>query len=234
MSKVSIEDFIQFNKKFLWNPPLELQFFDLIILIESERSNHNSTFGATYLKESLDDYTSNKISDLTHVENEQWSVFGENEWAATDDFKLTAGLRYDHDGNFAGHWSPRLYGVYSASKAITIKGGISTGFRAPNIRQSTAQWGQVSRGGNIYGNPDLKPEQSVNYEMGVYYDSGRDLSISTTVFYNEFDDKITRIACPLTQCTPDLVLHQTTANVISCSCSQSLPLILFPTPSAKR
>ncbi|ALQ56588.1 ligand-gated channel protein [Pseudoalteromonas issachenkonii] len=164
-------------------------------------SNHNSTFGATYLKESLDDYTSNKISDLTHVENEQWSVFGENEWAATDDFKLTAGLRYDHDGNFAGHWSPRLYGVYSASKAITIKGGISTGFRAPNIRQSTAQWGQVSRGGNIYGNPDLKPEQSVNYEMGVYYDSGRDLSISTTVFYNEFDDKITRIACPLTQCT---------------------------------
>ncbi|WP_404343774.1 ligand-gated channel protein [Pseudoalteromonas mariniglutinosa] len=164
-------------------------------------SAHNTTLGAAYIKEVLDDYTSNKISELTHVENEQWSIFAEDEYSATKRFKLTAGLRYDHDGNFAGHWSPRLYGVYNASKAVTIKGGISTGFRAPNIRQSTAQWGQVSRGGNIYGNPDLSPEKSINYEMGIYYDASRDLSISSTVFYNQFDDKITRIACPLTKCT---------------------------------
>ena len=162
---------------------------------------HNSTVGAAYLKEALDDYTSNKISELTHIENEQWSVFAEDEWSATKDFKLTTGLRYDHDGNFSGHWSPRLYGVYSATKDLTIKGGISTGFRAPNIRQSTPSWGQVSRGGNIYGNADLSPEQSVNYEMGVYYDVNRDLNVSSTIFYNEFDDKITRISCPLTQCT---------------------------------
>ena len=164
-------------------------------------TDHNATVGAAYLKETLDDYTSNKISDLTHVENEQWSLFAEDEWSATKAFKLTTGLRYDHDGNFAGHWSPRLYGVYSASHDLTIKGGISTGFRAPNIRQSTPDWGQVSRGGNIYGNADLSPEKSVNYEMGIYYDVSRDLNVSSTVFYNQFDDKITRIACPLTQCT---------------------------------
>jgi len=153
-------------------------------------TNHNAAFGASYLKEELDDYTSNRISDLTHVENEQWSVFAEDEWAATKQFKLTTGLRYDHDGNFSGHFSPRLYGVYTAAKSLTVKGGISTGFRAPNIRQSTAAWGQVSRGGNIYGNPDLSPEKSVNYEMGIYYDASRDLSLSSTVFYNEFEDKI--------------------------------------------
>lgn len=164
-------------------------------------SDHNATVGAAYLKELLDDYTSNKISDLTHIENEQWSIFAEDEWSATKTFKLTTGLRYDHDGNFAGHWSPRLYGVYSATNDFTIKGGISTGYRAPNIRQSTPDWGQVSRGGNIYGNADLSPEKSVNYEMGVYYDVSRDLNVSSTVFYNQFDDKITRIACPLTQCT---------------------------------
>ena len=164
-------------------------------------AGHNATLGAAYLKEVLDDYTSNRISELTHVENKQWSVFAEDEWSTSDKFKLTTGLRYDHDDNFSGHWSPRLYGVYTASKAITIKGGISTGFRAPNIRQSNADWGQVSRGGNIYGNPDLSPEKSLNYEMGIYYDPRGDYTISSTVFYNEFDDKITRIACPLTQCT---------------------------------
>ncbi|MGX1110731.1 outer membrane receptor for ferrienterochelin and colicins [Pseudoalteromonas sp. MBR-15] len=164
-------------------------------------TNHNASVGAAYLKEELDDYTSNSISDLTHVENEQWSVFAEDEWSVSKQFKLTTGLRYDHDGNFAGHFSPRLYGVYNATKSLTVKGGISTGFRAPNIRQSTPAWGQVSRGGNIYGNPDLIPEKSVNYEMGIYYDISRDLSLSSTVFYNEFKDKITRISCPLTQCT---------------------------------
>lgn len=42
-------------------------------------TNHNASVGAAYLKEELDDYTSNSISDLTHVENEQWSVFAEDE-----------------------------------------------------------------------------------------------------------------------------------------------------------
>ena len=145
-------------------------------------------------------------------------AFAEDEWSASKQFKLTTGLRYDHDGNFAGHFSPRLYGVYNATKSLTVKGGISTGFRAPNIRQSTLAWGQVSRGGNIYGNPDLIPEKSVNYEMGIYYDISRDLSLSSTVFYNEFKDKITRISCPLTQCTdgPNL----------SVLCLQLIPMLM--------
>ncbi|MCG7541549.1 ligand-gated channel protein [Pseudoalteromonas sp. OF7H-1] len=163
--------------------------------------SHTSSIGVAYLNEDLTDKTSNRISDLQQVDNDQWSVFAEDEWRIVEPFALTMGLRYDKDGNFGGHVSPRLYGVYTASDAVTVKGGISTGFRAPNLRQSTAAWGQVSRGGNIYGNPDLSPETSINYEVGVYVELAKGISTSATVFYNEFDDKISRVSCPLTQCT---------------------------------
>ncbi len=164
-------------------------------------SEHNATLGASYKKEDLTDHTSNKLSDVSQIDNEQWSIFSEDEWRTSELFALTGGIRYDHDGNFGGHISPRLYGVLNASDNLTVKGGISTGFKAPSLRATTPEWGQVSRGGNIYGNANLAPEKSINYEVGVYYDKGEKFSTSATVFYNQFDDKISRIACPLTQCT---------------------------------
>ncbi|KAG1390172.1 hypothetical protein G6F58_013072 [Rhizopus delemar] len=73
----------------------------------------------------------------------------------------------DDDENFGTHFSPRLYGVWQMAERWTLKGGVSTGFRAPDLRQTVAGWGQVSRGGNMYGNPDLTPEKSVTEEIGI-------------------------------------------------------------------
>ncbi|MEC9260409.1 MAG: ligand-gated channel protein [Pseudomonadota bacterium] len=157
--------------------------------------------GGAYFAEELNDLTSNQISDLSLVDGHQWSVFSEGEWKLTEDFALTTGLRYDDDQNFGGQWSPRLYGVWQMTSDTILKGGISTGFRAPNLRQMNPSWGQVSRGGNIYGNPDLQAETSTSYELGLYQDIGTDTTLSATAFYNEFKDKITRIQCPETLCT---------------------------------
>lgn len=160
---------------------------------------HSLSLGGSYYKEKLVDLTTNQISDLTRVDGYQWSLFAEDEWRFHPEFAVTLGARYDHDKTFSGHWSPRIYGVWSANHRTTIKGGISTGFRAPGLREITPEWGQVSRGGNVYGNPDLTPEESVNYELG-WYQQWRHGSGNITVFYNEFDDKITRVACPASIC----------------------------------
>ncbi|MCR2567892.1 TonB-dependent receptor, partial [Salmonella enterica] len=74
-------------------------------------------------------------------------------------------------------------------------------FRAPDLRQTVAGWGQVSRGGNMYGNPNLTPEKSVTEEIGLLYDDGEGFNAGLTLFNNDFKDKITRVACPLSQCT---------------------------------
>lgn len=162
---------------------------------------HLVTVGASYEEESLNDTTTNRISDRTEIENSQRALFVEDEWMLTDTWALTGGLRVDDDDNFGSHVSPRLYSVWNVTPDWTLKGGVSTGYRSPSLREITPDWGQVSRGGNIYGNPDLKPETSLNKEIALLYANEVGLSGSLTLFHNDFDDKITRIACPVDICT---------------------------------
>lgn len=164
--------------------------------------SHMLTLGGSYLNQRLDDKNGNQLpGGPNNVERYQWSLFAEDEWRLTESFAVTTGLRMDEDENFGNHFSPRLYGVWHMAERWTLKGGVSTGFRAPDLRQTVAGWGQTSRGGNMYGNPDLTPEKSVTQEIGLLYDDGEGMSAGVTLFNNDFKDKITRVACPLTQCT---------------------------------
>lgn len=162
---------------------------------------HMLTVGASWEEESLDDSTTNQISDRQTIENSQWALFVEDEWMLTDTWALTGGLRLDDDENFGSHLSPRLYSVWNMTPEWTLKGGVSTGYRSPNLREITPEWGQVSRGGNVYGNPDLEPETSLNKEIALLYGNDAGLNGSLTLFHNDFEDKITRIACPIDICS---------------------------------
>ncbi|QHD50706.1 ligand-gated channel protein [Vreelandella aquamarina] len=161
---------------------------------------HMVTVGASWEEESLDDSSTNQISDRQTIENSQWALFVEDEWMLTDARALTGGLRLDDDDNYGSHLSPRLYSVWNMTPEWTLKGGVSTGYRSPNLREITPDWGQVSRGGNIYGNPDLEPETSLNKEIALLYGNDAGLNGSLTLFHNDFEDKITRIACPTDIC----------------------------------
>ena len=162
--------------------------------------DHLLTVGANFEKEELSDRTSNQISNRTDVDASKWALFAEDEWMLPGNVSVTGGVRLDDDENYGSHVSPRLYGVWGMAPRWTLKGGVSTGFRSPSLREITPDWGQVSRGGDVYGNPDLEPETSVNKELGLYFNAGRDLQANVTVFRNDFKDKITRIACPPSVC----------------------------------
>ncbi|HAI23257.1 MAG TPA: ligand-gated channel protein, partial [Alcanivorax sp.] len=162
--------------------------------------DHLLTVGANFEKEELSDETSNQISNRTEVDASKWALFAEDEWMLPGNVSVTGGLRLDDDENYGSHVSPRLYGVWGMAPRWTLKGGVSTGFRSPSLREITPDWGQTSRGGDVYGNPDLEPETSVNKELGLYFNAGRDLQANVTVFHNDFKDKITRIACPASVC----------------------------------
>ncbi len=196
--------------------------------------SHMLTLGGSYLNQRLNDQTGNQLANGPNkVERYQWALFAEDEWRLTESFAVTGGLRMDEDENFGTHFSPRLYGVWHMAERWTLKGGVSTGFRAPDLRQTVAGWGQVSRGGNMYGNPDLTPEKSVTEEIGILYDDGEGFNAGLTVFNNDFKDKITRVACPLTQCTdgpnqfgsnPTTYMNVDKANSRGVEASLKLPL----------
>ncbi|MHB2267154.1 TonB-dependent receptor domain-containing protein [Aliihoeflea sp. PC F10.4] len=126
---------------------------------------------------------------------QQWAVFAEDEWQMTDSFALTGGLRMDHHEVYGTHFSPRLYGVWHATNNLTLKGGVSTGFRAPEIRQiAPGYYMPTQQGvGLIAPNPDLQPESSVNYEIGALYDNYAGFTAGATLFYTEFSDKLSNM-----------------------------------------
>ena len=158
--------------------------------------DHMVTMGASYKKESLEDM-GNQLTTLSKLSRYQWALYAEDEWSLTDSFALTGGIRMNKDENYGIHWTPRLYGVWHATGNFSVKGGISTGFKAPSLRSAVADWGQVTGGGGdpaiIRGNPDLAPEKSVSQEISLIWDNREDLSTSLTFFNTDFKDKITEV-----------------------------------------
>ncbi|HEM8292725.1 MULTISPECIES: ligand-gated channel protein [Providencia] len=162
--------------------------------------DHSLSLGGQYRKEKLEG-SDNKLAATHGASNERdrysWALFAEDEWLMTNDFALTGGLRMDKDENYGTHWTPRVYGVWHADEQWTIKGGVSTGYKAPDLRQSSASWGQATGGnaGNavIYGNPDLKPEKSITEEIGVIWNNQDNITAGITIYNTDFKDKITEV-----------------------------------------
>jgi outer membrane receptor for ferrienterochelin and colicins len=125
----------------------------------------------------------------------QWSAFVEDEWRILDSVGLTLGARVDEHDSAGTHFSPRAYVVWNLTRDLTVKGGISTGFKAPTLTQKVAGISGIGGQGTIplVGNPDLKPETSRSYELGLYYATPSRFVASATVFFNEFEDKIASV-----------------------------------------
>src|SRR5699024_2944539 len=163
---------------------------------------HMLTAGFDYLEEELRDEGNQFAPTVSRLERYQSALFAEDEWLLTEDFALTAGLRMTDDENYGSHWTPRLHGVWAVTEPLTLKGGVSTGFSAPTLRQSTANWGQITGGradptAIIMGNPDLEPEKSISQEIGLIWDNLDGRVLSLTLFNTRFKDKISEVRkCP--------------------------------------
>jgi outer membrane receptor for ferrienterochelin and colicins len=122
----------------------------------------------------------------------QWAGFAEATLTVTDGFNITGGARYDDHSTFGNKWSPRAYAVWNINDVLTLKGGVSRGFKTPRVEQIAE--GIVGFGGQgripLIGTPGLTPETSTSYEAGLYYDGAGFFSGNVTVFNNDFDDKI--------------------------------------------
>jgi vitamin B12 transporter len=110
-----------------------------------------------------------------------WGAGFEDTWKFAGGITATAGLRYDDHSQFGTAWSPRATLAWQSSNALwKMRASGGSAFRAPTV-------------GELYypfsGNPDLKPERSTSYEIGVerYLPGGR---IEASLFWNDFRDLI--------------------------------------------
>ena len=97
-------------------------------------------------------------------------------------FGINAGLRYEHNSAFGGEWVPQAGITARPWEGTAWKASVSKGFRSPNIRELYMFMPK---------NPDLKPENMVNYEISFDQTllDGR-LSAELALFYIDGKDMI--------------------------------------------
>ncbi|MCQ4299941.1 TonB-dependent receptor [Pseudomonas songnenensis] len=149
--------------------------------------SHIATIGGQWWKAEMSDGIA-----LDDFEQKTWALFAEDEWRLRDDLALTLGARYDDHEAFGGHVSPRAYLVWSTTENWTMKGGISRGYRTPDLNDLHVGINGVTGQGTIItvGNPDLEPETTTSTEFGIYFDNLSGFNANATLFHNKFKDKI--------------------------------------------
>ncbi|WP_024889755.1 TonB-dependent receptor domain-containing protein [Luteimonas huabeiensis] len=174
---------------------LELEGVILDSMLEMQFGEHLVTVGGQYNDTDMEDGVFGMdgagFRPGTKQTHKQWAVFAEDNWGFTDTLTATLGVRYDHHNIFGSHVSPRAYLVWDASDAWTLKGGVSTGYKAPKPNYLFP--GITGFGGQgvspMVGTPDLQPETSTNFEIAAYYEDDA-WGFNATAFYNRFKDKI--------------------------------------------
>lgn len=157
------------------------------------------TFGVNITHEELNDRFDVEhkrapgVEPVTKISRNGWALFAEDGWTLNDVI-LTASARLDNDQHFGHYFTPKLYGNYALNDHLTIKGGVSSGYKKPELRSNSSEF--VTPHGSLppypyltVGNGHLKPESSVNTEAGLYYNQDN-LSLDGTLFYTDFKNKI--------------------------------------------
>jgi len=154
-----------------------------------------------YFHEKLQDGATNGLNlpgfvvptDIVTMDRKQYAAFLEDNWEIVDDLSLLLSGRVDHSNTFGTRFSPKAYAVVNATDNLTLKGGVTRGYKVPSLRMAATDFGSTSMGGVIIGNPDLKPEITTNYEVALAYSHPvLGLATSLTAYKSDFKDKLLR------------------------------------------
>ena len=203
-------DSLNADLSYIYDETQRTSLFDKFIPAKVKNHNFNSkfttffgahtlTFGYDFSKQNVgttfivSNASRNGLKDPKTYSMSEHAGFIEDEWQILDEkLFLTLGSRLTHNEFFGNHLSPRAYLVYNATDTLSLKGGVATGYKTPDVNQISPEVGTIQKAWSIvdFGNKDLKPEKSTTYEVGAYYDNQADFRGSVTLFRNEFKDKI--------------------------------------------
>lgn len=111
-------------------------------------------------------------------------VFLQDIWSFSQDWELTAGVRYDHYSDFGSTLNPRLALVWQTTNQVTTKLMYGRAFRAPSYLER-----YVTTAANP-PNPELSPERSKTLELSFAWRATRDLRLGANIYRFERRDVI--------------------------------------------
>lgn len=169
--------------------------------------HHRVTFGAEYVKDKVAGTGLGSNGDGVHsiTENGKTKLSSEktlSSYAAylQDEIEygkwfIVPAIRYDHHSAYGSHTSPKIGMTYNATDHFRIKANYGDGFKAPSVSQLYYDLDMEMGRGNwvhLTGNPNLKPEKSKSWDLGVEAEFGKGYG-SLTYFDNDVDNLIASI-----------------------------------------
>lgn len=168
--------------------------------------HHRVTFGAEYVKDKVAGTGLGANGDSVYSITENGKTKSSSEktlssYAAylQDEIEygkwfIVPAIRYDHHSAYGSHTSPKIGVTYNATDHFRIKANYGDGFKAPSVSQLYYDL-DMQMGPNwvhLTGNPNLKPEKSKSWDLGVEAEFGKGYG-SLTYFDNDVDNLIASI-----------------------------------------
>lgn len=187
------------------------------------------TVGAEWIEDEFTDVVNTKAGeggfgdeltsgDRSQMDSRIASAYVENNMNLSDTTDLVLGLRYDNHSKSGDNWSPSLNITQRIGDYWTLKGGVAKAYKAPNLYQNAEGYLLSTRGNGcpigltqcvLQGNEDLKPETSINKEIGVQFEKDI-VNASFAWFRNDYKNKIVSGDTMLEQ----VIIGGTTYNVL--------------------
>lgn len=117
-------------------------------------------------------------------------LFLQHDWQPLSSFATTLSLRHEKVEDIEAAFSPKLAMMYTPVAALTLRAAVGRGFHAPSLMELHEEG--FGHGGTAYrfGNPELEPEYSTTYTLGVDYRPLERLTFVLHGFYSTIDDMI--------------------------------------------
>jgi iron complex outermembrane receptor protein len=149
--------------------------------------DHNVLFGLDYKRDDAESKYYGK------QQANAFSPYVQNIWKVSSIWQLSAGMRYDYyvlvGDSAENQLSPKIGASYNILPGSILHFSIGRGFRAPSIAERFTAT-PASSNFSFNGNPNLKPERSTLFDIGIRQRLGDDLSLEVTYFANNYDNLI--------------------------------------------
>jgi len=155
---------------------------------------HILTLGLETEKENMDsggfsDFGGFFVGEQTDADARNSAAYAQDQFSYDERIFGTIGMRYDDHDDFGSEVTYRIAPVYVHRDTNTrLKASVGTGFKAPTLFQTDGF--TPNNFGSFYrGNPDLDPEKSVGWEIGIEQKLWSErLSFGATWFKSDIDD----------------------------------------------
>jgi len=121
-----------------------------------------------------------------------FALYGQDEMKLTSAFTATLGLRYDFEAagltTPGGQVNPKATLSYAPFEGTTLRASVGRGFRVPSVAEAFLQ--QSVNNLVTLPNPNLQPEKSVSYEVGVSQLLGGLGTFDIAGFRSDYDNLI--------------------------------------------